>query len=376
MKKHLLLFVITLVTTTLAGTEWTLGKGIFLDPPHRMQWADFWQGLWFSVPFLGILTAHEFGHYWVAKWHRVRATLPYYIPAWLGGFIPMFGTMGAVIRLLESPRSRKAFFDIGIAGPLAGFVVAMGLLWYGFTHLPTLDYLYQIHPEYRQHGLNFNQPFYQLQRQGQFALGDNLVFWFFKTYVADPTRLPPAFEMYHYPFLFAGYLSLFFTALNLLPIGQLDGGHILYGLVGKKTYNILSPSIFVAFSLFAGLGFFTYEKFQNPDTYFGGNWGLLGSLGLYIFFLQMCYKGIAPEQPTLVWILAVGTILVQLAISALTNYEGFDGGFLFLFLLGRYMGVYHQPVADDTPLDWKRQLLGWFALVVFVICVSPHPFSE
>jgi Zn-dependent protease len=99
---------------------------------------------------LSILTAHEFGHYFVALYYRVKVTLPYYIPL-PPGF--MFGTMGALIRMKSPVYSNKQNFDIGIAGPLAGFVVAIVFLGYGYSHLPPLEYVFQFHPEYQQYGL-------------------------------------------------------------------------------------------------------------------------------------------------------------------------------------------------------------------------------
>jgi membrane-associated protease RseP (regulator of RpoE activity) len=134
---HVSLFLITLLTTTLAGAEWMNGRFFFMGE-HSLKLDEIGQGLYFSLPFLGILTVHEFGHYLMAKAYRISVSLPYYIPVWLG-WIPglnSLGTMGAFIRLKSVPQTRKQYFDIGIAGPLAGFVVALAVLFYGFTHLP------------------------------------------------------------------------------------------------------------------------------------------------------------------------------------------------------------------------------------------------
>src|SRR5690606_12811327 len=115
------------------------------------------KGLYFSGPFLGILTVHEFGHYIAAQLHRVKVTLPYYIPLWFGFIaMPSIGTGGACIRIKEFVTSRNKYFDIGIAGPLAGFVVALGVLFYGFTHLPPPEHIFTIHPEYEQFGENYD----------------------------------------------------------------------------------------------------------------------------------------------------------------------------------------------------------------------------
>ena len=203
-KTHLLqalLFVVTLLTTTLAGAEWMFGN-VFFGVENPMGWAEFWQGFQFSIPFLAILTIHEFGHFFMAKAHRIKVSLPYYIPLWFG-ITQSIGTMGAFIRIQSPVNNRTQFFDIGLAGPLAGFVAALGVLWYGFTHLPDPEYIFSIHPEYARYGLSYPQFVYE-NKVGNIALGDNVIFWLFKTYVADPNRLPHAFELIHYPYLFAG----------------------------------------------------------------------------------------------------------------------------------------------------------------------------
>ena len=241
---HSILFILTLATTTAAGAEWIYGR-LFVPSSSGtpMGWAEFFTGLNFSIPFLTVLTVHEFGHYFVARANKVRVTLPYYIPLWLG-FAQSIGTMGAFIRIEDPISSRRKYFDIGVAGPLAGFVVAVVLLWYGFTHLPPIDYIFTIHPEYKKYGLRYGE-FVTLNlakgNTSAVALGNNLLFWFFKTYVADQSLLPHPYEMVHYPYLLAGYLSLFFTSLNLIPIGQLDGGHVLYAMIGRKRFNALAP---------------------------------------------------------------------------------------------------------------------------------------
>jgi membrane-associated protease RseP (regulator of RpoE activity) len=375
---QLLLFIITFITTTLAGAEWMFGRPfqlpIYQPNPLLLSWPHFWQGLWFSVPFLGILSAHEFGHYLVAKAHKVKVSLPYYIPVWFGGIVQVFGTMGAFIRIEEQVTSRKKYFDIGIAGPLAGFVVAFGVLWYGFANLPTLDYIFTVHPEYKKFGLGFARVVYEKQNlSGSVLLGDNLLFSFFKTFVADPTRLPPPQEIMHYPLILAGYLSLFFTALNLIPIGQLDGGHILYGLIGERANKVVAPTLFWIFVTYAGWGMFKPSDFIATQDKFIEQ---VGYMALYVLFLQFCYVKML-SNPLTSWVLALLTVLVQFGLSmSLPQYQGYDGFLVFAFLIGRVLGVQHPPTTDAEPLDFKRKILGWFALIVFVLCFSPHPFIE
>ncbi len=280
---HTGLFLITLTTTTLAGAEWQFGRYVGLKE-NPLTWEYFLRGLYFSLPFLGILTVHEFGHYFIARWHKVKVTLPYYMPFWFGFlYVPSLGTMGAFIRIKEAVSSRVKFFDIGIAGPLAGFVAALGVLSYGFTHLPPPEYIFEIHPEYAEYGLDYANHVYQDETLS-FKVGNNLLFAFFENYMAtDPASVPNHYELVHYPWLFAGYMALFFTALNLLPIGQLDGGHVLYGLLGSRWHKRISAGLFVAFVTYAGLGAVSpYDATED----------LWITLPLYALFLYLLFPGL------------------------------------------------------------------------------------
>ncbi|MGK7393840.1 MAG: site-2 protease family protein [Candidatus Cyclobacteriaceae bacterium M3_2C_046] len=389
------LFIATLFTTTLAGAEWRYGQyWLFgLDIPFQEYITE---GLLFSIPFLLALTVHEFGHYFTARYHQVDVTLPYYIPLYFG-VAPSIGTMGAFIRIKDAIRSRKLFFDIGIAGPLAGFVIALGVLYYGFTHLPSQDYVYDIHPVYHIFGDNYEDYVYDLDTviykkdvQGldlaimdqlpdtivfspdfSFKLGNNLLFSFFEKHVAtDPELVPNHYEIIHYPWLLAGYLALFFTALNLIPIGQLDGGHILYGLIGYRNHRIVSAILFVLFVFYAGLGVISPHDFTN-ETWLGipSNYFLIA---LYIGFLYYVFYSISPQvKVRLILALAVFTIQFLLTII-MPGIKGYEGWLLFAFLIGRFLGVYHPPALLDEPLDWKRKLLGWIALIIFIISFSPN----
>ena len=378
------LFITTLITTTLAGAEAITGHFFLFESGDKSLRfpEDFWQGLKFSIPFLGILTFHEFGHFFTARYYKIKVSLPYYIPMWLSAITMSIGTMGAVIRIIGRTSSRKQYFDIGIAGPLAGFVVALGVLFYGFTNLPPLEYIFTIHPEYAKFGANYPTEILRdiKEMDGQLVLGDNLLFKFFKTYVADPKLLPPNFEIMHYPFIWAGYLSLFFTALNLIPIGQLDGGHILYGLIGKKNFKVISPVIFISFALFAGYGLFSIDEIKTIGK--GGQYtdetDFLAWLLAYIFFLRICFSRISENQMT-AWVLSLGVVVTQFLLSyipQIATLHGFSGFLPFVFLLGRFLGVYHPEVEIDEPLDFKRKLLGWITLIIFILCFSPYPFMQ
>ncbi len=377
---HGSLFILTLITTTLAGAEWMFGS-VFIpvEGARQLGWPEFWAGLNYSIPFLAILTVHEFGHYFVAKANQVRVSLPYYIPIWLG-LGQSIGTFGAFIRIRDVINSRRKYFDIGLAGPLAGFILALVVLWYGFTHLPPPEYIFSIHPEYRKFGLTYAEHVYKnLPEGGTLALGDNLLFWFFKTYVADPVRLPNPYEMMHYPYLLAGYLALFFTSLNLIPIGQLDGGHILYALIGRKRFQWVAPALFIAFAFYAGLGLFTIDDFaagrglsnklSNPIFL-----DQLGKLVLYTFVLYLAFYRINETAITAL-LIALSVVIGQFLLTWLMpQWKGYSGFLFFVFILGRFLGVNHPATELEEPLDTKRQILGWLALVIFVICFSPKPF--
>jgi membrane-associated protease RseP (regulator of RpoE activity) len=394
LKKYLIqggLFVLTLIFTTLAGGEW-MGKFIW-DPEY--SWSDFKAGLEYSLPFLLILTVHEFGHYFAAQYHRVKVTLPYYIPFWFFGLGPSIGTMGAFISIKQKRMTRQQYFDIGVAGPLAGFVVALGVLYYGFTHLPPKDYVFDMHPEYEYFGDRFEEYVYgsdtfftkiayeeRLNKpapdywpdtlyfdtiEADFKLGNNLLMQFFAEEVTtQPERVPNPREMMHYPWLFAGYLALFFTALNLLPIGQLDGGHVVFGLTGRANHTIISKSLFVLFVFYAGLGLVT--PYDDSST-------LIYNIPLYVLGLTYIFYSMSKSfQTRLVYALAIFT--VQFGIGFIDpTIKGYFGWLVFAFLIGRVIGVKHPPARDNQPLSFTRRIIGWIALIVFVLCFSPQPFA-
>jgi membrane-associated protease RseP (regulator of RpoE activity) len=355
------LFIATFITTTFAGSEWSYGRSVYME---GYTWSDFVGGMEFSIPFLLILTVHEFGHYFMAMYHKVRSSLPYYIPI---PPIPFsIGTMGAMIRLRSRIYSLRENFDIGLAGPLAGFVMALIILFYGFTHLPPPEYIFQVHPEYEQYGPDYADYVYANQDKNiiDVMLGQNLLFYFFEQFVADPARMPNPHELMHYPLLFAGFLSLVFTALNLLPIGQLDGGHVVYGLFGYKTHRIIASVAFVLFMFYSGLGF--VKPTDPPDE-------LMIWVPGFIFFLYFAFRGLQlSKRDTIMYALLV--FAAQFLISWMyPKLEGYSGWLVFGVLIGRLVGVPHPPAEIEEPLDSKRIILGWLALVIFILCFTPRP---
>ena len=358
----IVLFILTFAGTTIAGAEWMYGKSLLFGDVLISR-SELFMGLYFSIPFLSILTAHEFGHYFMAKYYKLKVSLPFFIPLWLGFIgLPSIGTAGAVIKLGGS-KSRKEFFDVGIAGPLAGFVIAMMVLTYGFTHLPEADYIYEIHPEYREYGDNY-ELFYETQPMNT-VMGDNLIFLFFEHYVADPERVPNNYEMYHYPWLFAGYLALFFTALNLLPIGQLDGGHIIYGLFGYKKSRLISRTLFMIMIILSGISFI-------PTGPLGVDF-IINAL-FYLFFLFLALhrfeSNLKKRILIIIWIMIIQVIALNVYPEIADSF--FGAYMLFAFIIGRFLGIDHPKAIIDEPLDLKRKIMGWLGLVIFIISFTPQ----
>lgn len=359
------LFVTTLTTTTLAGYTFTSSKSESFEA--------ILQGLYFSIPFLGILTIHEFGHYITARLYRVKVTLPYFIP-----FFTFIGTLGAFIRMKSKLGSKKEIFDIGIAGPLAGFVAALIILFYGFTHLPPREHIFTIHPTYEKYGLEYEKYVYKPENKEpdsySYIIGDNLLFQFFKKYVAtDPSLVPNAYELIHYPFLLAGFWALFFTALNLLPIGQTDGGHILYGLVGAKRQRQITPVIFTLFVFIGGLGIFSNDNFFGSYVPLGSFENFIGFAPFYLLLLYIIFSKVSENKITN-FLIATVVFTLQFFLSMMwPTIQGALGYLVFALLFGRFLGIYHPPAEIEEPLSTSRKILGWVALIIFIICFSPQP---
>jgi membrane-associated protease RseP (regulator of RpoE activity) len=209
-RTHLVLFLLTLVTTTYAQS-WPL---LFIEPGRLFGWDVIAAGLSYSLPVLAILTAHEFGHYFACRYYNVDATLPYFIPA----PVVLTGTFGAVIRIREAFPSKRALFDIGVAGPLAGFLVLLPFLVIGVA-------LSEVGPVPDQ-AIYFGEP----------LLYKALEWGFFGT-------IPDGHDVMLHPMGFAAWWGMFATALNLLPFGQLDGGHIMYASLGRRAAVVSALSL-------------------------------------------------------------------------------------------------------------------------------------
>lgn len=377
---QIFLFIATFLSTTIAGMQWVYGKFYLATDAngvtswnHELSWNDFLLGMNYSVSFLLILTAHEFGHYFVALYHRVKATLPYYIPLPPLPIPLLFfsvGTMGAVIRLKQKVRSSVQNFDIGLAGPLAGFIIAFAVIAYGFFTLPPAEAIFDVHPEYKPYGLSYADSVYSepyLKRQGgglDVRIGSNLLFDFFKSIVPDKSRIPNEHEMMHNPFLLAGFFALFFTCLNLFPMGQLDGGHIIYGLFGWKWHRRIASAFFIAIFLYGGMGVVSIH--DTPK-----DWLPLMTPGVILFYYYAFGRLEFPERDRIM--VAVLVFGVQFVVSWLfPQVTGNLTWVLFSFLVTRFTGLQYPPAEIEQPLDMKRVILGWIALVIFVISFSPR----
>lgn len=287
---NILLFIATIFTTMYIGAS-LVGKDIFED------FSLILYGWKYSFAVLAILTSHEMGHYIAARWHKIRVTLPFYLPLPIPGF--HFGTLGAFIRIKSQIPNRKALLDVGVAGPLAGIVVSLIFLILGYATLPNFEgivaYVETIHPWNMQGGVNI-------------FLGKSLLFSFFNDFIGHG-RLPMN-EVYHFPFIFAGWIGILVTAINLIPIGQLDGGHILYSLVGNKARRVGLISFFALFLL----NIYLLVEFSSP-----------------------------------IWLLWIILILILIRFR-------------------------HPPTLNEnielTPL---RKFLGWLCLFIFAICFIPMP---
>ena len=199
---HLVLFFLTVFTTLLAGALME-GAKVLENPLELLK------GIPFSFTLMFILGTHEFGHYYYAQKHKVDATLPYFIPA--PPFLFLIGTFGAFIKI-KSPIYRKdALLQIGAAGPIAGFVIAVPALIIGLLLSDVVE---------------------KSNIQGALILGDSILMKIL-TWITHPKLMDTQDIMLH-PIAFAGWIGLLVTMLNLLPIGQLDGGHVAYAMLGKK----------------------------------------------------------------------------------------------------------------------------------------------
>jgi membrane-associated protease RseP (regulator of RpoE activity) len=306
---NLIFFVLTVLSVLMAGTIYAY------EGPEPQGTAELFRlilnnlglGVPFAISLLAILLAHEFGHYLAGRYHKTAVTLPYFLPFPLSPF----GTLGAFIQLKEPPRNKRVLLDIGIAGPLAGLVVAIPVLLIGLS-LSKLDQFPAFVASGDGFSLEGNSVLYLVSKYLIFqqwlpAPVDYggvapMLYWVRYLFTSFPTPFGGT-DVFLHPVAWAGWAGLLVTALNLIPAGQLDGGHVLYSLLGKRADYIL-PLVLIG----------------------------IGALGFF-------------------W----------------------SGWWLWVFLI-LFMGRTHaQPLDQITKLDNGRRLLAIFGLIVFILVFIPVP---
>lgn len=293
-KIHVILFLITLVTTFISGF---------------FQGGSITSGISFSAALIFILGTHEMGHFLYGRKYGVDITPPYFIPA--PPYISPIGTFGAFIKIKSPISTKRALFDIGIAGPIAGIFAAIPVIIVGIK----LSSVVAAGSKPLDNGL---------------TLGSPLIFSLISDSIIG--KIPEGYDLLLHPVAFAGWIGLFVTALNLIPAGQLDGGHIMYSIFSKKWHQRTSVMIILVL-LFFGLG--TQSIIQYFQSYLEGT-------ALYN------YKDIL-------------------------NFEGWAGWLMWAVLL-TFMGTKHPPTMyDEIQLDGKRKLLSVVALFIFIGCFTPMP---
>ena len=222
---NLLLFLATLGSTMYTGSLYYAGfqSNFTADIPS----VSLLKGSWYSLTILAILGTHEFGHYFACRYYNLNASLPYFLPAPF-----MTGTIGAVIRIREQIPTKKMLFDIGIAGPIAGFIITVPTLFLGI-------WLSQVSPLPDSEGALL------------FSLGEPLLFQIAAGIIWG--SIPEGYSINLHPMGFAAWLGLLVTSLNLFPIGQLDGGHISHATLGSRSTAVTLASA----SIVVGLAFFS-----------------------------------------------------------------------------------------------------------------------
>jgi membrane-associated protease RseP (regulator of RpoE activity) len=219
---NVVLFLLTVASVLLVGISIAAGEASLANPALAAQIAsdpllNFWRGLPYAFALLLILGAHELGHYFAGRYHRLAVTLPYFIPA--PPFISPIGTAGAFIQLREPMRNRKVLLDVGAAGPLCGLAVCIPILFIGLATSPIVP----LGP-----GL---------------VEGNSLLYALAKSITFGRFVPDGSVDVLMNQFAQAGWTGLLVTALNLIPIGQLDGGHILFSLIGQTARRLFLPVV-------------------------------------------------------------------------------------------------------------------------------------
>ncbi len=293
---HIILFLLTVATTFTTGYSFS---GSVSD------------AISFSLALLFILGSHEMGHYYYGRKYGISITPPYFIPA--PPFISPIGTFGAFIKIRSPISTKKALFDIGIAGPIAGLVATIPVLILGIKMSKLVNLSEQ-------------------QSEGGLFLGASLVFSLItESFFGE---IPDGYDLFLHPIAFAGWIGLFITALNLIPSGQLDGGHLIYSLFSRKFHKYTSMSM-IGLLIILGLGTERLIEFHNNYLISGIPW--------FTKYIPI--------------------------------FEGWPGWFVWAILL-TLMGTRHPPtIHEENGLDSKRKIIGLSSLLIFIGCFSPVPIK-
>ena len=316
---NIILFILTIISVMLTGID-VPPDAIPPDRPFSLTFLlrYLWTGWPFALSMLGILFAHEMGHYIACRYYKVPATLPYFLPA---PFISPLGTLGAFIIMRGIPKNKRVLFDVGVAGPLAGLIVAIPVLFIGLSISPLGPV--EPPPPGMSGLLEGNSIFYLLSKYVVFgellpkpqSMGglSPALYWLQYFFTGQPIPFNGLDVQLHSVAL-AGWAGLLVTALNLVPVGTLDGGHVAYGLFGEKARRIFPFVI-----------------------------GGLLALSFLPSLLTLSFSGL-----NLSWLFWV----------------------MILFWLGN---VRSQPLDDITELDPPRRALGIFTLIIFILLFTPIP---
>lgn len=297
-----LLLLTTATTLWVGGTQWNAGALLGNESPSLLDVLA--AGIPYAFPLLGILLFHEMGHFIAGKIHRLQVSLPYFIP------IPFaLGTMGALIIYKSKVGSAKKLVDVAVAGPISGMVIATILMIVGLN----LSSVEKLTPGM---GLIIQE-------------GQSLYYMFLKWMVFG--NLPEGYDVFLHPIAWSAWVGLFVTMINLLPVGQLDGGHVAYALLGVRQ-NKISAAVHVSMLFLAGL------------------------VGLY-------YGGMA---------FIAGADLEQILTEALTG-SFWVAWAIVLYILKRVGRGYHPPVSEERTLGPKRKLIGIATLILFALLFMPVP---
>lgn len=310
-KKDLVRSIIFLVLTCLTTAKVGADQELIMMGEQSLRWSEpltLALGLIHGVPFMlsimSILIAHEMGHYVVARYHRVDVTLPFFIPLPFG----LLGTLGAIIAMPPS-RDRNKLFDIGVAGPLSGLIVALPILAYGIYHSEII--------EIKGPGL---------------VEGNSFLYLAIKWVIKGSVLPGGGVDINLNPIAWAGWIGLLVTMINLMPIGQLDGGHIAFAYFG--------------------------DRYQRASKRF--HYGLLilgATVFLYLFFLHL-----SEQLP-----------IAMAAMGSLTPAFSWFIWWLLLAVMKKLSGGRYHPKLDSEELSLTRRKLARGVFILFILLFTPMP---